>query len=76
MSDETEDAVRRVMTPLIGWPRLDRWLAGVKAQAWEEGAAAAWLESGIRIYGDDYPRASPPYLPFSVRKTNPYKEDA
>lgn len=55
---------------------FDRWLAGVKAQAWEEGATAAWLESGIRTYGDDYPRDNPTWLPFSVRKTNPYKEEA
>ncbi|WP_333810778.1 hypothetical protein [Timonella senegalensis] len=67
MSDHTpttEDEIRRVMTPLIGWPRLDRWLAEVKAQAWQEGHG--------------YPECDEWVVPGMCAEfhQNPYKEEA
>lgn len=56
MDNDTEAAIRRVMTPLIGWPRIDAWLREVRAAAWDEGAKAMeqhWA------YGNDEP--SNPY---------------
>lgn len=80
----TTEEVRCAYIADFGWHAhdsgadFDRWYAEVirkaKAEAWEEGAAAAWFESGVLQYGDDYPRDNPSWLPFSIRKTNPYKE--
>jgi hypothetical protein len=50
-TDETEAEVRRVMTPLIGWPRIDRWLAEVRREAAEK----ALMDAAERLVRDDLP---------------------
>lgn len=52
---------------------FDRWLAGVKAEAWEQGATHAWNE-GIRRQNPEVADAiEDDFLPYSVRKNNPHK---
>lgn len=54
--DETEAEVRRVMTAIIGWPRIDRWLESVKreaaANAIEEAERAA-KASAVAVLDSD-----------------------
>lgn len=56
-----------------------RWHAAEirKAEAWLEGAAEAWRESGIRTYGkayEDLPDSR--FIPLSLRQLNPYTEES
>lgn len=42
-----------------GLAAFDRWLATVKAGAWDEGADRVWNRDG--------------FLPYSIRRHNPYR---
>lgn len=67
--DAEEHEIRSILTPVIGWPRVDRWLAArdkrVAVQAWAEGAAsrqchcAAWNEDECAC--GNYPSSPNPY---------------
>jgi hypothetical protein len=57
----TEAEVRRVMTPLIGWPRIDRWLAEVRREAAEKAWDECWgrAESRAKVLRDGEPEPNP-----------------